>query len=97
MIAFREEIARILVGVEGETNLIGERMQRERGDFDLYAWGQENLKASPEIAQVTILDPTVNSDRRRSNPILAPPISATESIFGFIWTADLRVCTSANR
>ena len=57
MIAFREEIARILVGVEGETNLIGERMQRDRGNFDLYAWGQENLKASPEIAQVTILDP----------------------------------------
>ena len=57
MIAFREEVARILGGVEGETNLIAERMQRERGNFDLYAWGKENLMVSPDIAQITILDP----------------------------------------
>ena len=57
MIAFREEVARILDGVEGETNLIAERMQRQRDNFDLYAWGQENLMVSPDIAQITILDP----------------------------------------
>lgn len=31
MIAFREEVGRILLGVEGETNLLAERMRRERG------------------------------------------------------------------
>ena len=57
MIAFREEVAFILRGVEGEMNLIAERMRRERDGFDLYAWGQENVLVSPGMAQATIIDP----------------------------------------
>jgi hypothetical protein len=56
-IAFREEIARILRGIDGETALIAERMRREGNSFDLYAWGQENLVASHGITQVSIIDP----------------------------------------
>jgi diguanylate cyclase (GGDEF)-like protein len=56
-IAFREEIARILRGVDGETALIAERMRRDGNSFDLYAWGEENLGASHGIAQVSIIDP----------------------------------------
>jgi signal transduction histidine kinase len=57
MIAFREEIALILREVEGETNLIAERMRRERGSFDLYAWGQEHVLVSPGMAEAAIIDP----------------------------------------
>jgi signal transduction histidine kinase len=56
-IAFREEVAFILRGVEAETKLIAERMRRERGNFDLYAWGRENVLVSPGIAQATIIGP----------------------------------------
>jgi signal transduction histidine kinase len=56
-IAFREAVAFILRGVEAETNLIAERMRRERGNFDLYAWGQENVLVSPGMAQATIIGP----------------------------------------
>src|SRR5579859_1801601 len=38
MVAFREEIAHILLGVAAEMDGIAQRMRRERGNFDLYAW-----------------------------------------------------------
>ena len=57
MIAFREEIAFILRGLEGEMNLIAERMRRERDGFDLYAWGQQDVLVAPGMAQATIIDP----------------------------------------
>ena len=57
MIAFRAEVAYILRGVEGEMNLLAERMRRERGNFDLYAWGQENVLVAPGVAQATIIGP----------------------------------------
>jgi len=57
MIAFREEVATILRGVEGETNLLAEKLRRERGSLDLYIWGRENLVASHGISQATIIGP----------------------------------------
>jgi diguanylate cyclase (GGDEF)-like protein len=57
MIAFREEIALILRGLEGEMNLIAEGMRGERGNFDLYAWGQRHILVSPGIAHASITDP----------------------------------------
>ena len=56
-IAFREEIAGILRGVEGTTNLIADKMRRDRGNFDLYAWGQESVQVSPAIARAVIVNP----------------------------------------
>jgi diguanylate cyclase (GGDEF)-like protein len=56
-IAFREEIAKILRGVDGATNLIAGRMRREGRDFDLYAWGQERALVSPGIARAVIVNP----------------------------------------
>jgi diguanylate cyclase (GGDEF)-like protein len=70
MIAFREEIALVLRGVEDETNLLAERLRREHGNFDLYAWGQENLVASQGIAQVTLIAP---DGKLRSTTIEAHP------------------------
>jgi len=57
MIAFREEVAHILRGVDGEMDLIAEKMRRERGSFDLYAWGQERVLVSLGTAQASIIDP----------------------------------------
>jgi diguanylate cyclase (GGDEF)-like protein len=57
MIAFREEVAQILHGVEGETDLIADRMRREGDSFDLYAWGQEKLLVIPRIARAVIVNP----------------------------------------
>ncbi|HLY44599.1 MAG TPA: EAL domain-containing protein [Stellaceae bacterium] len=56
-IAFREEIATILRGVDGETKLIAARMRRDGEGFNLYDWGQENLATSHGIAQVSIIGP----------------------------------------
>jgi diguanylate cyclase (GGDEF)-like protein len=56
-VAFREEVAHILRGIDGEMELIAERMRRERDSFDLYAWGQERVLVSSGIAQATIIDP----------------------------------------
>jgi signal transduction histidine kinase len=57
MIAFREEVAVILRGVEGAESVVAERLQRERGNFDLYARGQENIRMDPWLAQAAIADP----------------------------------------
>jgi len=57
MIAFREEIAFILRGVEGEMSLIAERMRRERDGFDLYAWSQQDVLVAPGMAQATLIGP----------------------------------------
>jgi diguanylate cyclase (GGDEF)-like protein len=57
MIAFREEVALILRGVEAQANHLAERMRREPGNFDLYAWGQEILPISPGMADAGIADP----------------------------------------
>jgi hypothetical protein len=56
-IAFREEIASILRRVESESNLLADRMRREPGHFNLYAWGQENVLISPGMAEAAIADP----------------------------------------
>ena len=57
MIAFREEVATILRGVEAQSNLIAERMRIEGDDFDLHAWGEKNVLISPGVAQATINGP----------------------------------------
>jgi len=56
-IAFREAVALVLRGVDGETNLIAERMRRERGSFDLYAWGQKIEQVIPGLARAVIVSP----------------------------------------
>jgi hypothetical protein len=57
MIAFREEIASVLRGVDGETLLLAERMRRDGDGFDLYAWGQEIALVAPAIARAVIVSP----------------------------------------
>jgi len=57
MAAFREEIALILRGVEGEMQMIAQKMRSERGNFDLYEWGQESVLVLPGMAQATFLGP----------------------------------------
>jgi diguanylate cyclase (GGDEF)-like protein len=68
MIAFREQVLQILGGVEGETNLIAERMRREGNSFDLYAWGRENLVGSLGIAQAVIADADGQFRRTTNEP-----------------------------
>jgi hypothetical protein len=60
MIAFREEVATILRGVEVQSNLIAERMRSEGDGFDLHAWGEKNVLISPGVAQATIIGPDGN-------------------------------------
>jgi signal transduction histidine kinase len=57
MIAFREEVATILRGVEAQSDLIAERMRSEGDGFDLHAWGEKNVLISPGVAQATIVGP----------------------------------------
>jgi signal transduction histidine kinase len=68
MIAFREEVAVIMRGVEGETSVLAERMQREGANFDLYAWGQENIRMYPGLAQAGIADPDGSVRRSTIEP-----------------------------
>ena len=72
MVAFREEIALILRGVEGEMNLIAQRMRRERGNFDLYGWGREQVLVSPGMAEVGIADPDGKLRRSTITPRPGP-------------------------
>jgi hypothetical protein len=60
MIAFREEVATILRGVEAQSNLIAERMRSEGDGFDLHAWGEKNVLISPGTAHATIVGPDGN-------------------------------------
>jgi two-component system, cell cycle sensor histidine kinase PleC len=57
MIAFREEVATILRGVEAQSNSIAERIRSEGDGFDLHAWGEKNVLISPGVAQVSIIGP----------------------------------------
>ena len=71
MVAFREEIGLILGGVEAEMNKIAQQMRRERGNFDLYDWGRENVLVLPGMAQATFAGPdgkvrSTTVDRRPS-------------------------------
>src|SRR3984957_5307608 len=60
MIAFREEVATILRGVEAQSNLIAERMRSEGEGFDVHAWGEKNVLISPGVAHATIVGPDGN-------------------------------------
>jgi len=97
MIAFREEIAFILRGVEGEMSLIAERMRRERDGFDLYAWSQQDVLVAPGMAQATLIGPMECSNRQRLNPTPARSTSPTARISVSIWTVSFRACTSASQ
>jgi signal transduction histidine kinase len=57
MIAFREEVATILRGVDAQSNTIAERMRTEGDGFDLHAWGEKNVLISPGVAHVSIIGP----------------------------------------
>jgi diguanylate cyclase (GGDEF)-like protein len=57
MIAFREEIASILHEVEGETQLLEQRMRRDGNSFDLYTWGKDSALISPGTARAVIVNP----------------------------------------
>jgi signal transduction histidine kinase len=73
MIAFREEVATILRGVEVQSNLIGERMRSEGDRFDLHAWGENNVLISPGVAQATIIGP----DGNLRSTTFDPPFTST--------------------
>src|ERR1700722_17337444 len=60
MIAFREEVATILRGVEAQSNLIAERMRSEGDGFDIHAWGEKNVLISPGVARANIIGPDGN-------------------------------------
>jgi hypothetical protein len=47
MIAFREEIALILRGLDGEIKMISERVRREGDAFDLYAGARRKFCSLP--------------------------------------------------
>src|ERR1700733_7177358 len=68
MIAFREEVATILRGVEAQSNLIAERMRSEGDGFDLHAWGEKNVLISPGMAHATIVGPDGNLKSTPSPP-----------------------------
>jgi two-component system, cell cycle sensor histidine kinase PleC len=60
MIAFREEVATMLRGVEAQSNLIAERMRSEGDGFDLHEWGEKNVLIAPGVAHATIVGPDGN-------------------------------------
>jgi signal transduction histidine kinase len=60
MIAFREEVATILRGVDAQSNLIADRMRTEGDGFDLHAWGEKNALIPAGVAQATIIGPDGN-------------------------------------
>ena len=57
MAAFREEVGLVMRGIEGELNLLAERVRRDGDRFDLYHWGQENVVVTPGMAQATLIGP----------------------------------------
>jgi hypothetical protein len=57
MIAFREEVAAVLRGVEGEMSVISQQVRQEGSDFDLHAWGQEKGLVFRGMAEAIIIDP----------------------------------------
>jgi two-component system cell cycle sensor histidine kinase PleC len=57
MIAFREEVALILRGVDVEMSLLADKMRSEGNNFDLYAWGRATMLVSPGMAYATIINP----------------------------------------
>ena len=57
MIAAREQLVLVMRGVEGEMDLLVDRIRDGNGVFDLYRWGQENVLVAPGVAQVTLIGP----------------------------------------
>jgi two-component system, sensor histidine kinase len=74
MIAFREEVAAILRGVEAQSNLIAERMRSEGDGFDLHAWGEKNVLISAGVAQATIIGPDGNI-KSTTNDLPVPSVN----------------------
>src|SRR4029077_3821676 len=73
MIAFREEVAAILRGVEAESNVIAERVRSEGDGFDIHAWGEKNLLISPGAAHATLIGP----DGNLKSTTFDPPYAST--------------------
>jgi signal transduction histidine kinase len=73
MVAFREEVATILRGVEAQSNLIAERMRSEGDDFDIHAWGEKNALVFSGVAQATIIGP----DGYLRSTTFDPPFTST--------------------
>jgi signal transduction histidine kinase len=73
MIAFREEVATILRGVEAQSNLIAERMRSEGDGFDLHAWAETNVLISPGMAHASIIGP----DGNLRSTTFDPPFTST--------------------
>ena len=73
MIAFREEVATVLRGVETQSHLIAERMRSEGAGFDLHAWGEKNVLISPGMAHATIVGP----DGNLRSTTFDPPFTST--------------------
>jgi signal transduction histidine kinase len=73
MIAFREEVATILRGVEAQSNVIAERMRSEGDGFDLHAWGKNNGLGAPGASQATMIGP----DGNLKSTTFDPPYAST--------------------
>jgi hypothetical protein len=65
MIAFREEVASILRGVEGEMDEIAEKMRHQQNKFDLYAWAWRTCWFLPGWRRPRSSSPMDSSGRRQ--------------------------------
>ena len=54
-ISFREDVASVLREADGDMNLIAEGMRRQRGNFDLYAWGKTSMLVSLGLERAVIV------------------------------------------
>ncbi len=57
MIAFREHLSFVMRGIEGQMDLLAERIRDADGEFDLHRWAQENVLIAPGVAQTTLIGP----------------------------------------
>jgi hypothetical protein len=71
MIAFREQLALIMRGVEGEMNMLVDQIRDENGALDLYRWGQKSVLVAPGIAQATLIgaDGIIRSTTLEAAPV----------------------------
>lgn len=70
MIAFREEMNFILRGIDHSMGALAARIRQAGGDFDLYAWGRDNVLVVPGMAQATLVGP---DGKLRSTTLTAHP------------------------
>jgi signal transduction histidine kinase len=57
MIAFREHLSFVMSGIEGEMNVLADRIRKADGEFDLHRWAQESVLLAPGAAEATLIGP----------------------------------------